>query len=135
MNISNPLFGNTCGKLYNDKIIITARGKQTEILLEALKAVKFITRPTIKGLVFLLLPLSLFLAPLLLREPGAAMVIVLYVLGLLFTIISVVKMERTYALLILFKSGASKKIDVWHGNIMEAKKFAAVISGRLAKRG
>ncbi|KOS06791.1 hypothetical protein AM493_12730 [Flavobacterium akiainvivens] len=129
-----PLFGNTCGKLYRDRFMVVARGKNYYKQIETVRNIKFVARPTLKGLFFLFLPAILFLFPFLMHDPGLIVIICVLVPATILAVLSIVKMDKHYSIVVFLKDGTPKSYTIWSGNIVEAKRLVKVIAAALKKR-
>lgn len=120
-----PLFGNTCGKIYNEYILLASENNERTLPLSSVKKITFSKRISLNSLLFTFLPAVLLVVPQFMESEDVFIKIVLYVLGILFLAISVYKAEMISKVNIFTTNGSVLKINVIKDNRREAKKFVA----------
>ena len=130
MNDDNlPLFSNTCGKLYIDRIVFASALKETSVTPQNLKNVTFNRGITISSIVIIVLSCILFTSPLYLPQAE-----IFFVIGLAFLAISIAKAKRTYSITLYMKDGTIRTISVWEGNRKDASKFVSKVQERFFRK-
>lgn len=129
-----PQFSNSCGKIFADKIILATAHKESEIALSDIRKVKFASKPQSKSLFFVALPALLFVFPFFTGDDDAFLNIVFVLFGILLMSVSLYNLNKKHSVSIKLASGSSVSINVWEGNIKEAKKFAGMVNSKIARR-
>lgn len=123
-----PLFSNTCGKLYIDRIVFASALKETSITPKHLKKVTFNRGVTISSIVIIVLSCILFASPLYLPQAE-----IFFIIGLAFLILSIAKVKKTYSINLHMKDGTIRTISVWEGNRKDASKFVTKVQEKFFK--
>lgn len=118
-----PLFGNTCGKLYKDYIVLASANRERTLPLNSVKKIRFSKDITITSLLFMLVPGTLFILPEFFESDDTFIKALLYATGILFFALSIFKAERSYTVKIFTNSGSVLKITLLKENMRDAKKF------------
>lgn len=133
MNTDIPLFSNTCGKLFSDRVVFASAIRETQIDSGDIKNISFGKRIRISSLLFLCIPAMFFVLPLFIHEAETFLKYSILLLGVVFFIISIVKARRDYKLKVSLKNGETITWNVWEGNVREAHKFVQQVRLRLKK--
>lgn len=129
-----PLFSNTCGKLFQDKVIFASAVRETEIRAEDIKDVQLATSVSAQSLLFLLVPLPLFVMPFFLQPAEGALKICIAAIGCLMMAMAVYKARREYKLRLYLKNGTLIEWYVWRGNYKEAQNFVKKLKKGLLRK-
>jgi hypothetical protein len=132
--LETPLFSNSCGKLFSDKILLATSNNESVYQLQNVHNIAFKTRPQIKSLLFLVFPALLFSFPLFIHDAAFFLKAVFFVVGILFAILTLTNLQKNYTLTLYLKDKTSRSITVWEGNRKEAQKFAEKVKAKLARR-
>lgn len=121
--ILNPLFANTCGKIFHDRIELASQCGDSVMYRSELAGaeVKSSLVPTeiVLACMPLILPgLSFFLTP---EETGLKMLFIL--LGMGATMLMLYKGKRKHTLVIRFTNGKTRYSNIHPENITDARKF------------
>ena len=120
-----PLFNNSCGKLFNDKIVLASAHREEEIEFKEIKKIKFGFNISLKSVMWALMPSSIFVLLYLQRAMlDGAMFILLSFVAIGISVFSVVMAEKSYYVLIKLKGGQNVRVRVSVDNKKDAKKFA-----------
>lgn len=118
-----PLFSNSCGKIYANDVEFAYDNGEKRIVIKEIKTVNFNARLSWKALLFLFLPLAVFVFIYLqktihnlLRLAGLGSVLVIFGLAFFYA-------EKKYRITIIMADGSGKTITVSKGNRKDAKKF------------
>ena len=128
-----PQFSNSCGKVFADKIILASANKESEVPLKDIKKASFTSRPHNKSLFFIALPAMLFVFPFFSGEEDTFINIVFIALGILLMVVSITQANRKHTLNVKLASGSTIGINVWEGNLKDAKKFTSMVNSKLTK--
>lgn len=124
-----PLFSNTCGKVYIDRIVFASALKETTITPQSLKKVTFSRSIAISSIVIMVLSCILFTSPLYLPQAE-----IFFIIGLMFLILSIAKAKKIYSITLYMKDGSTRTIKVWEGNRNDASKFVSKVQERFFKK-
>ncbi|RYJ41593.1 hypothetical protein [Flavobacterium beibuense] len=129
-----PLFNNSCGKLFNDKIVLASAHREEEIEFKEIKKIKFGFNVSLKSVMWALMPSSIFVLLYLQRAMlDGAMFILLSFVAIGISVFSVVMAEKSYYVLIKLRGGQNVKVRVSVDNKKDAKKFADMAIKRLSR--
>lgn len=124
-NLEMPLFNNSCGKLFNDKIVLASSHKEDEIDLKEVKKIKFGFNVSLKSIMWALMPSSIFVLLYLQRQMlDTSMFFLLSFVAIGISVFSVVMAEKSYYVLIKLRDGENVRVRVSVDNKKDAKKFA-----------
>lgn len=124
MQIDNqPVFGNTCGKIYRDRIVLATSNKESGFPFHEIKNLTFKQKFDPRGLLFACLPGAILAFPFVFKNEDTAIRIAAGVLGFLGVALCIFKAQKRYTLHMEMNSGKMIKVNVWHGNKKEAEKF------------
>lgn len=123
-----PLFSNTCGKVYIDRIVFASALKETSITPQSLKKVTFSRSIAISSIVIIILSCILFTSPLYLPQAE-----IFFIIGLMFLILSIAKAKKIYSITLYMKDGSVRTIKVWEGNRNDASKFVHKVQEKFFK--
>jgi hypothetical protein len=129
-----PQFSNTCGKIFADKIILATSHTEREVALKDIKKVRFTTRPQAKSLFFVALPAILFVFPFYTTDQDSFIKVVFVALGIGLMAISIWQVNKKHTLTVKLATGRNIGLNVWQGNVKEAKKFAGMVNAKVARR-
>ncbi|MXN93259.1 hypothetical protein GR160_18685 [Flavobacterium sp. Sd200] len=132
-NLQQPIFGNTCGKLYEEYIVLASANREKTLPLNSIKSIALSSSISLNSLLFMLLPLMLLLLPQLMGKEDGVIKISFYVMGCLFLVLSIIKAQRKYRIKIITSNGGALKIRVARENLKDAQKFTASVSKQLLK--
>ncbi|SFQ77159.1 hypothetical protein [Flavobacterium akiainvivens] len=132
--LETPQFSNSCGKIFADKIVLASAHKETEVPLHELKKVSFTSRPLPKSLFFIALPAVLFAFPFVTNEKDWFVNAIFIAIGLILMGVSLFNVNKKHTLSLKLATGNSVSINVWEGNLKEAKKFANMIDAKITRR-
>lgn len=132
--LDTPLFNNSCGKIFNDKIVLASANKEDEIELDEIKRVKFGLTVSVKSLMWALLPSSIFVLLYLERAKlDSIMFFLLSFVAIGITVTAVIMAEKSCYLLIKLHDGINIRVRVAIDNKKDAKKFAEIVNKRISK--
>ena len=117
-----PLFSNTCGKLFADRIVFASANREKEILPQTLSRLTFTGSLTIGSILYMLLFLAIAGGALFINI-ATVFKLGLFSMSMLLLLWFVLKGKRKYAINIYFKDGSARSIRVWEGNRKDAQKF------------
>lgn len=123
---NQPIFTNTCGKIFPTKIILASANREKTIEMEDLKGISFKAGVAPSGLLFALIPAVFFIFIFTLKPDQFVLKILFAVLGTVGIFFSLLKAKRTYSLSVYTGDGEKLTVKVWEGNVREAKKFAEI---------
>ncbi|MNK24473.1 hypothetical protein D3C87_427790 [compost metagenome] len=121
-----PLFNNSCGKVFKDKVILASPNRENHIKFDNIKKLEFVTRISFNSLLWVLISCSFFFILYLERNLEGWIYFLIFAVALGFTILSLVMVEKNYHILLRLNDGSEKKITVSKDNKKDAKKFVAV---------
>lgn len=119
-----PVFGNTCGKIYRDRIILATSHKESGFPFHEIKSLTFKQRFDVRGLLFACLPGALIAFPFIFKNEDTVVKVASAIIGVLGAALCIFKAQKRYSLHLETNSGRVVKVKVWHGNKKEAEKFA-----------
>ena len=120
---TDPLFANSCGILFTDRVVLLRQTK-SQLTLHTIKKISFKKRYKTESIVFTFLPGILLLVPYFSGSEDTFIKVLFIGIGLIGLAISLVKAKVQYKLNIISNSGRIHSINVWEGNKQDAKKFA-----------
>jgi hypothetical protein len=118
-----PLFANSCGKIFTDRIIFASSNKESGYPLNSIRTLRFKKRYETGSIVFSFLPGILLLAPYFLGKEETLIKALFIGTGLIGVVVSLIKAKVNYTLHVLTTSGRKNAISVWEGNKNDAQKF------------
>lgn len=134
-NLEMPIFSNTCGKLFTDKVIFASALRETEIDTREIKNISFAGSVKTSSLLFLAVPAMLVFIPyFFFHESDVFLKFLVTVLGVAFFTIAVIKAQKSYRLKVNLKNGETITWNVWQGNMREANKFVEQVKSRLRRQ-
>ena len=95
-----PLFNNSCGKIFNDRIILASPHRENHVKFESVQKFEFVTRISIKSLLWVLISSSFFFILYLERNLEGWIFSIIALIALGFTILSLVMVEKNYQILV-----------------------------------
>lgn len=128
----DPLFANTCGKIFNGHIVLASSNKESEYPVDNLKKLTLRKRYATGSIVFTFLPGILLLVPYFSNGEEAIVKILFIGMGLAGLAIAVSKIKKRYLLHIETVTGSNSAISVWEGNKNDAQKFADRVNRLIA---
>lgn len=121
-----PVFSNTCGKLYNDYIVLASSNNERTLPLTSVKKIKFRQSIGLSSFAFMLLPFALLFVPNFINDADDIFLkVILYGLGILSLVAGILMAERVYTVKIYTVNNAVLKIKLIEENKRDAKKFVA----------
>ncbi len=130
-----PVFNNSCGKIFNDKVILASAHREDELAFEDIKKVKFGINTSIKSIMWALMPSSIFVLLYLERQKlDSAIFFLLSFIAIGISVFSLVMAEKSYYIRFRTKDGYNVKVKVAVDNKKDAKKFAEMCAKRLSRR-
>lgn len=119
-----PLFNNSCGKLFNDKIILASAHRENEIEFKEVKKIKFGMNTDLKSIMWALMPTSIFVLLYMQRNMlDAPMFFLLSFVVIGISVFTVAMSEKSYYVLVKMRDGENLKLRVSSDNKKDAKKF------------
>lgn len=129
-----PIFSNTCGKLFADKVIFASALRETEINTKEIRNISFAGSISSSSLLFLSIPALLIVIPFVFfHESEVVLKYALTTIGVAFLIISLIKAQKNYRLKVNLKNGETITWNVWEGNLREANKFVQQVKNILVR--
>jgi hypothetical protein len=128
-----PVFGNTCGKLYDDYILLASENNERTLPLNSVKKITFKSRIALSSLLFMVLPALFFVLPQFMENEDAFIKAFIYAIGILFIGVSIFKAEKKHSVNIVTKNQSVFKVRVISENIRDAKKFTQEANKLLIK--
>ena len=132
--LDTPLFNNSCGKIFQDKLVLASANREEEIEFEDIKKIKFGVTTSIKSLMWALLPSSIFVLLYLERNKlDSAMFFLLSFIAIAITTVSLIMADKSYYLLIKLEEGLNIRVRVAVDNKKDAKKFMDIANRKISK--
>ena len=129
-----PIFSNTCGKLFADKVIFASALRETEIDTREIKNISFAGSVKTSSLLFLAVPATLVFIPyFFFHESEVFMKFLVTIIGVVFFTVAIIKAQKSYRLKVNLKNGETITWNVWQGNMREANKFVEQVKSRLRR--
>ena len=125
-----PLFNNSCGKIFRDKVIFASSHRENKIKSDSIERVSFVGRVSLKSLLWVGISSSFFGIMYLERNLDLWMYAIIGIVALAFTILSLAMLEMNYHILLEMKDGSEKRISVTKDNKKDARKFVAAYKKR-----
>jgi len=125
-----PLFNNSCGKIFRDRIIFASSNRENKIEADSIERVKFVGRVSLKSLLWVGISSSFFGILYLERNLDGWMYALISIVALAFTVLSLVMLEMNYHILLQMKDGSEKRITVTKDNKKDARKFVQAYKKR-----
>jgi ABC-type lipoprotein release transport system permease subunit len=129
-----PLFNNSCGKIFGDKIVLASSNNENQIKSESIARLEFVGRVSLKSLFWVAISSSFFGILYLERNLDGWMYFLIFILALFFTVLSLIMVERNYHILLLMKDGTKRTISVDKSNKKDARNFVAAFRAKRAKK-
>lgn len=123
---NQPVFTNTCGKIYPGRIILASANQEKTLEMGSLSSLSFRSGIALSGLLFAALPAIFFVLIFAIKHEEFYLKVIFAILGTVGVILSLLKAKRSHTLSIKMANGEKQTINVWHGNVKEAKKFADI---------
>lgn len=131
---NSPIFSNSCGKLYPNKIVLASANKETTHPLQSISKLTFRKSFETSSFLFMLLPCALFIFPRFLNSDENFIKLFLYSLGALMLVLSIVMGKKKYSLTMHLVNGTKRSVRVWEGNTKEAQKFVTQANALCASK-
>lgn len=122
----SPVFNNSCGKIFNDKVILASSHRENHVRFDAIQKLEFVTKIDYKSLLWVLISSSFFLILYLERNLEAWLFVIIGLVALSFTVLSLIMVEKNYQILVHLNDGSKTRINVAKDNKKDAKKFVAI---------
>ena len=133
-NLEIPLFNNSCGKIFNDSIILATKNREDKINFNDIKKVKFGITASFKSIIWALLPSSIFVLLYMERkELDSAIFFLLSFVSLAFTILALVMTEKNHYINVKLNEGLNVRINVSADHRKDAKKFVELCRKNMQK--
>lgn len=122
----SPLFNNSCGKIFNDKVILASPNRESHVKFDSIEKLEFKTRVSFKSLLWVLISSSFFLILYLERNLDGWLYALISAVALGFTILSLIMVEKNHHIMLQLNDGSRTRINVAKDNKKDAKKFVAI---------
>lgn len=126
-SILNPLFANTCGKIFHDRIELASHRGDSTLYRDEVTGAALSSNLLKKEILFACLPLVLPALSFFLKPEETGLKVLFIVLGVGTTILMFFKGQRKHTLCIHLKNGKTRHSRVHAENIMDARKFVREI--------
>lgn len=127
-NLEIPLYSNSCGKIFNDRLIFASAYKENVYYTKDISHVKTRSKFGLKSVATILLPFSLLLIPYFDNNLPVFMEVVIVAMMVLFFVIALIKTDAKYYIILHLKNGQAVKIRISKNNKKEAYKFLNAIN-------
>jgi hypothetical protein len=127
-----PVFNNCYGKVFDDKVILASPLRENHVALDSISKLKLVTRLNLDSVLWVLISASFFLMLYLERSLHGWVYSIAFGVSIVFTILSLVMVEKSHHIMLLMNDGSKKKIAVSKNKKKDAEKFVAVA---MKKRG
>ena len=131
---TDPVFANTCGKIYPDHIILASSHKESSYRLDVVKELTFRVGLETQSILFILLPALLLIVPYFSDSEDTFIRILFIGLGIALMAVAIAKTTKKYTLSIVMQEGRKHSISIWEGNKSDAQKFADKANALLKKK-
>ena len=122
--LETPVFNNSCGKIFNDKIVLASSHREDELAFEDVKKVKFGMTTSLKSLMWALLPSSIFVLLYLERQKlDSSIFFLLSFVAIGISVFSLIMADKSYYILFKTNDDLNVKVKVSVDNKKDAKKF------------
>jgi len=122
-----PLFDNNCGKIFKDRVVLFSPVRESQVKIDAIERLEFVTKITVKSFIWVLISSSFFFLLYLQRNLNEWLFAGITFTAFLFTLISVALVERNYQIVIHLHDGSTRWIRVTSNNKKEAKKLIEAV--------
>jgi len=133
-SLNSPVFSNTCGKIYPEKIVLASAYKETAYPISNIKKLTFRRSFETTSFLFMLLPCALFILPSFLTTEEVFSKYFLYAVGTIMLVLSIVMGKKKYSLNMYLADGSQRTVRVWEENTKEAKKFIAQANAVVSRK-
>lgn len=118
-----PLYFNSCGKIFDDKVIFASAYKENIFYVNDIAKVSMKTRFGFKSLISMLLPFGLLGILYLEKNLDFFVQAITVVIMLIFLVVAFVNTEAKYYIILHLKSTKNVKIKISKSNKKDAGKF------------
>lgn len=119
-----PVFANTCGKLYNDYIILASSHSERTLPITSVKKITLVKSVALNSALFMAVPLMLLTLPRVIEDPDDVVLkIMLYALGVISLLAGIMTTKINYAVKIRTVNNSVLKVNLIEENKKESKKF------------
>lgn len=126
-----PVFANTCGKIFARKVVLATSASEKVLEMEDIRQMSFRKTIPVSGLLFAALPAILLIYAYTLPKEDTFLKVLFVILGATGVIVSLLKAKKQHMLTVKTADGEKFTISVWEGNAREAGKFADKVNGML----
>src|SRR4051812_2561571 len=95
-----PLFNNSCGKIFSDKVILASPTRENHVKFESIEKMEFKTQVSFKSLLWVLISSSFFGILYLERNLEGWLYAIIGMVALGFTVLSLIMVERNYHIML-----------------------------------
>lgn len=120
---ATPLLQNSCGKIYNDKIILSAGSKEYEVFSDSIFRLKTCIEITVRALIFILLPLGLSAFIYFTGGFTSSLHFIIILIAITSSLLTIWFTETRRYMLLITKDGRRRKIPLDKNKTEEAKRF------------
>ena len=132
--LETPLFNNSCGKIFKDKIILASKTREDEVEFDDIKKVRFGITTSLKSVMWALLPSSIFVLLYMERKKlDSPIFFLLSFVAIAITVVALVMAEKSYYIHIRMSDGLNLRVRVSPDNKKDAKKFAELCVKTMAR--
>lgn len=121
-----PLFNNSCGKIFSDKVILASPNRENHVKFESIDKLEFKTQVSFKSLLWVLISASFFVLLYLERNLEGWLYAIIGAVALGFTVLSLIMVEKNHLIMLHLNDGSKTRINVAKDNMKDAKKFVAI---------
>lgn len=129
----DPIYANSCGKIFGDRIIFASPNRETVYDLDTIKKISFKKRYETGSIVFTFLPGILLFVPYFSGAEDTFIKVMFISVGLIGLAVSIAKAKAKYTVDVKTDKGGVA-ISVWEGNKNDARKFVEKANLFLAKK-
>lgn len=129
-----PLFGNRCGKIFQDKVVLASTWEENHVELDSISKLKLVTRLELDSVLWVLICASFFLMLFFEKNLEGLVYAVIFGVSMVFTVLSVIMVKKNHHIMLLMNDGSKKKIAVSKNNKKDAEKFVAVAMNKRADK-
>lgn len=128
-----PLFYNTCGKVFTNRIVFASVVRETEVNPCDIKNVQIIFTVSLQSIALIVVPTPLLIMPFFLHPSEKGLKLCIGVMGLLLIALAIAKTRKDYCLKLHLKDGRVITWHFWKNNLSDAQKFIENLKPLLKK--
>jgi len=121
-----PLFNNSCGKIFSDKVILASPNRENHVKFESIEKLEFKTQVSFNSLLWVLISSSFFMILYLERNLDIWLYAIIGAVAFGFTVLSLIMLEKNHHIMLHLNDGSTTKINVAKDNMKDAKKFVDI---------